>query len=62
MNSEWSTTEDEVKLVVKLLKKHSINEGSKVLEVGCSNGRITINLTRVSLFPYLITKLLGDCA
>ena len=47
MNFKWSTAEEEVKLVVKLLKRHDIKEGSKVLEVGCGNGRIAINLARL---------------
>ncbi|OYT60545.1 MAG: hypothetical protein B6U75_01440 [Desulfurococcales archaeon ex4484_217_1] len=43
----WSKGEEEVKYVAKVLKAHGVNEGSKILEVGCGNGRIAINLAKL---------------
>ncbi|OYT55545.1 MAG: hypothetical protein B6U76_05640 [Desulfurococcales archaeon ex4484_217_2] len=47
LNALWSKGEEEVEYVAKVLKAHGVNEGSKILEVGCGNGRIAINLAKL---------------
>ncbi|RLE86213.1 MAG: hypothetical protein DRN04_19935 [Thermoprotei archaeon] len=46
LNALWGKSE-EAKHVARVLKVHGVNEGSKILEVGCGNGRIAINLAKL---------------
>ncbi len=46
LNHLWREAEDVVKYIANLLKKYDIDEDSRVLEVGCGNGRIAVNLAR----------------
>ena len=44
MNFRWSSAEEGVKFIGRLLRQHDVDASFKVLEIGCGNGRIAINL------------------
>ncbi len=46
LNAHWERAEREVEYIIKLLEKYGINQESEILEVGCGNGRILINLAK----------------
>ncbi len=46
LNAKWKTSKEETKLVVRLLKTLGVDQGSKILDLGCGNGRIAINLAK----------------
>jgi len=46
LNSRWRTAEDEVRGILRLFEKYNINQDAKILEVGCGNGRIVVNLAK----------------
>ena len=47
MNEKWKTAEAEANAIAKLLRKHGLEKG-KVLDLMCGNGRISINLAKLS--------------
>ncbi len=47
MSAKWRTAFEEAKLVSKILDVHGVSKGSSILEVGCGNGRIAINLAKL---------------
>ncbi|RLG77790.1 MAG: hypothetical protein DRO12_01205 [Thermoprotei archaeon] len=50
----WSVAKEESKLLVRLLRMYGVDQGARVLEVGCGDGRIT---TMLSLAGYQATGL-----
>ncbi len=42
--ANWGRTSEEAEAIAKLLHRYGIGEDSRILEVGCGNGRILINL------------------
>jgi len=44
LNSRWSAGAREAELVDKLLAKLGVSRGSTILDLGCGNGRIAVNL------------------
>jgi len=46
LDNRWKTSEDEVKGILKLFEKYGIDKNAKILEIGCGNGRIVINLAK----------------
>ena len=47
LDSMWKSAPQEAELVSRLFEIHGISRGSKILELGCGNGRIAINLARL---------------
>ncbi len=41
-----STAEDEAQQIANIMKRHGIEPGARILEVGCGIGRIVVNLAR----------------
>ena len=46
LNKAWERAEEESRLVAKLLEKLGVDKGSLILDLGCGNGRIAINLAK----------------
>jgi len=46
LNKAWERAEEEARLIVKLLEKLGVGKGSLILDLGCGNGRIAINLAK----------------
>ena len=42
----WNRAERDVDSLVRLFKKYGISKSSRILEIGCGNGRILINLAK----------------
>jgi ubiquinone/menaquinone biosynthesis C-methylase UbiE len=47
LNKKWEKAWEETKLIKNLLEKYSVKQGSHILDLGCGNGRITINLAKM---------------
>ena len=47
LNSKWGTAEEEAKNIANLLKSIGVGKGSTLLDLGCGNGRISINLAKL---------------
>lgn len=54
MNSKWRIASEEADLISRVFRVHGISRGARVLEVGCGNGRIAINLANLG---YNVTGL-----
>jgi len=44
LNSRWSMGEVERNHILKLFEKHGLGKDVKILDLGCGNGRISVNL------------------
>ncbi len=42
-----STAEDEAQQIANIMKRHGVEPGARILEVGCGIGRIIVNLSRL---------------
>lgn len=47
LNSRWEIAEEEARNVASLLKTIGVVESSKILDLGCGNGRIAVNLAKL---------------
>jgi 2-polyprenyl-3-methyl-5-hydroxy-6-metoxy-1,4-benzoquinol methylase len=61
LNQRWKSAEEEVSGIINLFGKYGIGRDVRILEIGCGNGRIVINLARkgysvvgVDISPVLI--------
>jgi len=60
---QWERAEEEAKLIANLLRKYGIKDEAKLLEVGCGNGRILINLAKLGYRTWgvdISPKLIND--
>ena len=46
LNSQWKRGEEETSYITNLLRKLGVSSGSRILDLGCGNGRIAINLAK----------------
>ncbi len=46
LNKAWERAEEETRLIAKLLERLGVGKGSLILDLGCGNGRIAINLAK----------------
>ncbi len=47
LEAKWISAEKEAKAIASLLRRYGLSENSRILEVGCGNGRILINLAKL---------------
>ncbi len=47
LEAKWVSAEEKAKAIASLLKRYGLSENSRILEVGCGNGRILINLAKL---------------
>ncbi len=47
LEAKWASAEGEAKAIASLLRRYGLTESSWILEVGCGNGRILINLAKL---------------
>jgi len=46
LDSRWANAEEETRRIIKLLEKLGVERGSKILDLGCGNGRIAVHLAK----------------
>ncbi len=52
LNERWKNSEEEAGYIIKLLDKLEVSKDAQILEVGCGNGRIVINLAKHGYVVY----------
>ncbi len=50
LNSKWETAEEEAKSIANLLERLGVGKGSSLLDLGCGNGRISVNLAKLGYY------------
>jgi cyclopropane fatty-acyl-phospholipid synthase-like methyltransferase len=47
MNAKWEKAREEAQCIKKLLELLGVRENSLILDLGCGNGRISVNLGKL---------------